>query len=66
MSSGIATVTRKYQIAIPAAVAQSLGLQRGDKLALTVDRHGTIIATPVRTPVEQRAGSLTLARRRQR
>ena len=56
--SGTATLTSRNQLTIPAAVAKPLGLKRGDRLLLAVDRQGRVVGTPVCDLVEELAGSL--------
>ena len=65
-ASGIATLTIRNQLTIPAAVAKRLGLKRGDRLLLEVDRQGRVVGTPVRDLVEQLAGRLGQPARRRR
>jgi AbrB family looped-hinge helix DNA binding protein len=50
MSSGMATITRKRQLSIPAVVARKLNLQRGDKVpvSLSEGEPQSIVLTPVR------------------
>ena len=65
-ASGTATLTSRNQLTIPAAVAKRVGLKRGDRLLLAVDRQGRVVGTPVRDLVEQLAGSLGRPSRRRR
>jgi AbrB family looped-hinge helix DNA binding protein len=53
----IATVTSKMQLTIPAAFAQKHGIKPGDKVSLTV-RNGRIVVRPLRSIIEELAGSL--------
>ena len=41
-ASGTATLTSRNQLTIPAAVAKRVGLKRGDRLLLVVDRQGRV------------------------
>jgi len=57
MSYYVATITSKLQLTLPKRLCEQLGIERGDKMAVTVER-GTIILTPLRTLIEDGAGSL--------
>lgn len=52
-----ATITSKLQLTLPKRLCAQLGITRGDKVAVTVER-GAIVLTPLRTAVEAAAGSL--------
>lgn len=57
---GTATITRKFRLTIPAAVARHLGLKRGDKLLFHSDAGGSIVGTPARTLADDSAGRLSV------
>ena len=61
--SGIATVTGKRQLTIPAIVARQLGLRPGALVAVDLTEDGRIVLTPCATRVEHLAGSRSSTRR---
>lgn len=54
----IATITGKMQLTVPVRVAEKIGIKTGDKVSVS-DSHGKIILTPVRSLIEELAGSLS-------
>jgi AbrB family looped-hinge helix DNA binding protein len=61
-----ATITRKFQLTIPAAIARRLQLTRGDKVMVTPTEDGRIRVRPVRDIIEELAGSLAPTKRKGR
>jgi len=57
----LSTITAKLQLTLPKRLCAQLGLKRGDKVAVTIE-HGGIILTPLRTLIEEAAGSLGIER----
>jgi len=64
--SYMATLTRKFQLTIPAAIARRLQLTRGDKVMVTPTEDGGIRVRPVRDIIEELAGSLAPTKRKGR
>jgi len=56
-SDTVSSLTLGLQLTLPKRLCEQLGIERGDKMAVTVER-GTIILTPLRTLIEDGAGSL--------
>ncbi len=52
------TITSKMQLTPPKRMCEELGITRGDKLAVTVER-GAIILTPMRAVIAGAARSLS-------
>jgi len=57
MDYHVATITSKLQLALPKRLCEQRDIERGDKLAVTIER-GAIIRTPMRSVIEGVAGSL--------
>ncbi len=57
MYYSISTIPSKMQLTLPKRLCERLGITRGDKLAVTVER-GAIVLTPMRAVIEAPAGSL--------
>lgn len=58
----VATITGKMQLTVPVRIAQKIGLKTGDKVAVA-DSQGKIVITPVRSLIEELAGSLSVPRK---
>jgi len=61
MKEHYTTVTRKGQITVPAEIRKALGLEIGDKVAVTLDEDGAAHASlrPVRSVADTTFGSVT-------
>lgn len=57
MEYSIATITSARPLTLPKRLCERMGVERGDKLAVTVE-DGIIILTPMRSVIEGAAGSL--------
>ena len=64
--SGIATITSKRQLTIPAIVARRLGVRPGARVAVDLSTDGRIMLTPCATRVEHLAGRRSSTRRHPR
>jgi AbrB family looped-hinge helix DNA binding protein len=53
----LATVTSKMQLTIPVRIARKLNLKPGQKVSVAA-RNGRIVVRPLRSVVEELAGSL--------
>lgn len=62
MGDYLTTLTRKGQITIPLEVRQALGLERGDKIAVSLDENGARLRR-VGSVVESTFGIFSSARR---
>jgi AbrB family looped-hinge helix DNA binding protein len=60
MKEQLTTVTRKGQITVPAEIRKALGLQIGDRVAVSLDDEGTLQATlrPVRSVADMTFGAI--------
>ena len=65
MSRGIATITSKHQLTIPAEVARRVGLKPGEKVIVTVRKDGRIVIERVADGIEALAGSVSATGGRQ-
>ena len=54
-----ATITSKLQFTIPSIIARSVGVVKGDRLAVS-EENGRIILTPMKQLVEELAGSIEI------
>lgn len=54
-----ATITSKMQFTIPMVIARKVGIESGDKVAVS-EENGRIILTPMKQLIEELAGSLAL------
>ncbi len=57
MDYSIAKITSTRQLTLPKRLCERLGIERGDKVAVTIERRA-IILTPMRTVIEAAAGKL--------
>ncbi len=57
----LSTITSKLQLTLPKRLCAQLGLERGDKVAVSIE-HGATILTPMRTLIEEAAGNLRIER----
>jgi AbrB family looped-hinge helix DNA binding protein len=60
MKEHLTTVTRKGQITVPAEIRKALDLRIGDKVAVSLDEHGSPHAElrPVRSVADMTFGSI--------
>lgn len=58
----LATITGKMQLTVPVKVAGKIGLKSGDKVVVS-DVSGKIIITPIKSLIEELAGSLSMPKR---
>lgn len=58
----IATITGKMQLTVPATVARKAGLKKGEKVSVT-NEQGKIVITPVKSIIEDLAGSVSIPRK---
>lgn len=65
MTEQYTVVTRKGQITIPVEIRRALGLQFGDRVAVSLDENGVLRATvrPVPSVAETTFGSITPRKR---
>lgn len=65
MQERLTTVTRKGQITLPAEVRRALGIQVGDKMAvsLAASEEGSVLVRPIRSVAEATFGAVTPNRR---
>ncbi len=54
----IAKITSARQLTLPKRLCEQMGIKRGDKVAVTVER-GAIILTPMRAVIEGASGGLS-------
>lgn len=54
-----ATITSKMQFTIPINIARKVGIKSGEKVNVS-EKNGKIIIVPVKTLLEELAGSLSL------
>ena len=55
----VATITSKMQLTLPVSIARKIGLKSGQKVAVS-EKEGKITLTPIRSLIEELAGSVTV------